>query len=107
MQGGVTENFVAQTLIANGITPFYWESKNEAQIDFVYQTSHGACIPIEVKPSEHVTSKSLGVFASKFRPEYSIRISRKNFGFENAIKSVPLYAAFCISATNRGESSVQ
>ena len=26
----------------------------------------------------------------------SIRISKKNFGFENKIKSVPLYAVFCI-----------
>lgn len=27
---------------------------------------------------------------------YSIRISSKNFGFENGIKSVPLYAVFCV-----------
>ena len=29
-------------------------------------------------------------------PKYAIRISEKNFGFENNIKSVPLYAVFCI-----------
>ena len=25
-----------------------------------------------------------------------IRISQKNFGFENGIKSVPVYAVFCV-----------
>jgi hypothetical protein len=34
--------------------------------------------------------------AGKYKPEYVIRISAKNFGFENQIKSVPLYAVFCI-----------
>ena len=33
---------------------------------------------------------------SEFNPAYAIRISAKNFGFENNIKSVPLYAAFCL-----------
>ncbi len=29
---------------------------------------------------------------------FAYRISGKNFGFANEIKSVPLYAAFCIEA---------
>ena len=32
----------------------------------------------------------------KYKSSYAIRISKKNFGFENGIKSIPLYAAFCI-----------
>jgi hypothetical protein len=38
-------------------------------------------------------------FMEKYKSEYAIRISKKNFGFENKknkIKSVPLYAVFCI-----------
>lgn len=31
-----------------------------------------------------------------YSPKYAVRISEKNFGFENNIKSVPLYAVFCI-----------
>ena len=31
-----------------------------------------------------------------YNPDYSIRISTKNFGFDNGIKSVPLYAVWCI-----------
>ena len=33
-----------------------------------------------------------------------IRISAKNFGFENNIKSVPLYATFCIKNDGGNES---
>ena len=32
----------------------------------------------------------------KYNPEYAVKISSKNFGFENNIKSIPLYAVFCI-----------
>lgn len=32
----------------------------------------------------------------RYKSEYALRISKKNFGFENGIKSVPLYAVFCI-----------
>ena len=53
-------------------------------------------IPIEVKSSTHNKSQSLKSFVSKHKSPYSIRISAKNFGIENGIKSVPLYAVFMI-----------
>ena len=53
-------------------------------------------IPIEVKSSDNIRSRSLNEYVNKYSPEYSIRISSKNFGFENNIKSIPLYAVFCI-----------
>lgn len=37
-------------------------------------------------------SRSLNVYIEKYKPLYSIRLSTKNFGYENNIKSVPLYA---------------
>lgn len=33
----------------------------------------------------------------EYEPKYGIRISTKNFGYENSIKSIPLYATFCIN----------
>lgn len=33
----------------------------------------------------------------EYKPKYEIRVSTKNFGYENGIKSVPLYAVFCIT----------
>jgi len=93
--GFLAENFVVQTFTANKIPLYYWHSGNRAEIDIVANLADGI-IPVEVKSGRNVGSKSLGIYVEKFRPPYSIRISTKNFGFENGIKSVPLYAAFCI-----------
>jgi len=95
-KGSIIENYVASALISNGFECYYWESDGKAEVDFVIQTSAGECIPVEVKSSDNVRSKSLNQFVLKYHPPYSIRISTKNFGFENAIKSIPHYACFCI-----------
>lgn len=95
-KGALAENYVAQSLVTNGHNIFYWESNGKAEIDFVMQDKEGNIIPIEVKSGEHTKSKSLGVFCSKYQCDYSIRISGKNFGFENGIKAVPLYAIWLI-----------
>lgn len=95
-KGALAENYVASALTTNGYTIYYWESQGKAEIDFVIQDKVGNIIPIEVKSSDNVRSKSLNQFTSKYDPVYSVRISSKNFGFESGIKSVPLYAAFCI-----------
>jgi uncharacterized protein len=97
IKGTLAENYVAAALVFNGFTPGYWESDGRAEVDFLIQNDEGDVIPIEVKSSEHVRSKSLQQYVSRYNPKYSIRISTKNFGFENQIKSVPLYAAYCIS----------
>ncbi|MDR0726355.1 MAG: ATP-binding protein [Prevotellaceae bacterium] len=96
IKGALAENYVFSTLVTNGYTPFYWESEGKAEVDFVIQNRDGKIIPVEVKSSEHNRSKSLQQFVNKYKPDYSIRISTKNFGFENGIKSIPLYAVFCI-----------
>ena len=96
INGALTENHVASALASNGNTLYYWESEGKAEIDFLIQTQNGVVIPVEVKSAENVRSKSLLQFISRHTPQFSIRISAKNFGFENKIKSVPLYAAFCI-----------
>jgi predicted AAA+ superfamily ATPase len=93
--GSVTENYVAQALTANKIPLFYWKNDNTAEVDFVLQKGVDV-IPVEVKRGVNTHSKSMYIFAKQYHCPYSIRISQKNFGFENDIKSVPLYAVFCI-----------
>ncbi len=93
--GAIAENYVAQALVTNGHKLFYWESNSIAEIDFVLQKGE-EIIPIEVKAGVRTRSRSLSVFLSKYKVAYSIRISAKNFGFENNIKSVPLHAVFNI-----------
>ncbi|MBQ8749904.1 MAG: ATP-binding protein [Clostridia bacterium] len=95
-KGGLTENYVNNQLICNNFNAYYWTSNNQAEIDFIVRIGKDI-IPIEVKSSDNIRSRSLGEYAKKFKPVYVIRISSKNFGFENGIKSVPLYATFCIS----------
>jgi predicted AAA+ superfamily ATPase len=95
-KGALAENYVASALVTNGYTPFYWESQGRAEVDFVIQDREGNITPIEVKSSDNVRSKSLSQYVARYAPQYSIRISARNFGFENGIKSVPLYAVFCL-----------
>lgn len=97
IKGALTENYVAAALVCDGYTPYYWESNGQAEVDFVIQDRRGNVIPIEVKAADNVRAKSLGIFIKKYSPTYAIRISSKNFGFENNIKSIPLYAVFCIN----------
>lgn len=93
--GSVAENYIAQTLASKEYNLYYWTSKNTAELDFVLQLGRDI-IGVEVKKETHTRSKSLGVFVDKYNPSYSIRFSNNNFGFANNIKSIPLYAAFCL-----------
>ena len=95
-KGVLAENYVATELIHNYETLYYWQSENRAEIDFLINAKDGI-IPIEVKANINNNSKSLNLYMEKYKPSFAIRISSKNFGFENNIKSVPLYATFCIS----------
>lgn len=94
-KGIITENYVATQFVSNKNDLYYWSSSNKAEIDFLLYNDDGI-IPVEVKANKNIKSKSLNMYIEKFKPKYSIRISNKNFGFENGIKSVPLYATFCI-----------
>ncbi|MFI3229464.1 MAG: AAA family ATPase [Bacillota bacterium] len=94
-RGLLAENYVAEQLITGGHRLNYWESNGTAEIDFVLRIDDSA-VPIEVKSSDNVRAKSLVQFIKRYNPAYAIRVSAKNFGYENGIKSVPLYAVFCI-----------
>lgn len=93
--GPLTEHYVANELRKNGYDLYYWESDGKAELDFMIQKEMDI-VPIEVKTSIHTKARSLDLYMKTYHPNYAIRISEKNFGFENDIKSVPLYAVFCI-----------
>ena len=94
-KGGMAENYVNVQLTINGYQTCYWESERGAEIDFIIQRE-GKLIPIEVKSADNTRAKSLRVYMETYRPAYAIKLSAKNFGFEDNKKIVPLYAAFCI-----------
>ena len=95
-KGALAENYIMQALVANGINPYYWTSPGKAEVDFVFQDRQGNIIPLEAKSAENVRSKSLRGYCDIYKPEYSVRVSGRNFGFENGIKSIPLYSVFCL-----------
>lgn len=95
-RGSLAENYVGQTLKASGYDLYYWTSDSpKAELDYLIQ-KEGKIIPIEVKSGENVKAKSLRHFMKTYESEKAIRLSEKNFGKEDAVYAVPLYAVFCI-----------
>ena len=92
--GAVTENYVAQQLVAEGYDLYYWESNSAAELDFVLQKDN-QIIGVEVKKGERVRSRSLNVFINNYKPAYSIRLSLKNFDRKDRVMFLPLYSIFC------------
>lgn len=100
MLGMLTENYIASAFKYNNLNLNYWKNEFDSKLDFILQSEKGLIIPVEVKSSNHTKSRSLNNYMKEFNPKYAIRISSKNFGFKNNIKSVPLYAVFCINKNN-------
>ena len=93
--GVLTENYIACELYSKSKELYYY-TFGKYEIDFLIKVD-GNIIPIEVKSGRRTASKSLNEYIKEYNPKYSIRISSKNFGFENNIKSIPLYAVFCVN----------
>ena len=94
-KGAITENYLAVQLSCREHKLYYWEAGSAAELDFVIMQDN-RIVPVECKANVHVRAKSLETFIKKYAIEESIRVSAKNFGMDNGIKSVPLYAAWCI-----------
>ena len=94
-KGGMAENYVNIQLLINEYKTYYWESERGAEVDFIIQRE-GKLIPVEVKSADNTRAKSLKIYMDTYKPEYAIKLSAKNFAFEDGKKIVPLYAAFCI-----------
>lgn len=93
--GAMAENFVAQQFVSQGRPLYYWTSRSTAEVDFVLPEG-SRTYGVEVKKGEHTRSRSLSVFRDQEHPDGLIRLSLKNFGRENGIRAVPLYAIFCL-----------
>jgi predicted AAA+ superfamily ATPase len=96
-KGVLAENYVATEFLASDVPFYYWTSDGKAEIDFLI-AQDGGVVPVEVKSSENTKAKSLAFYRKKFSPKLSIKVSTKNFGLKGGIKSVPLYAVFCIGS---------
>lgn len=89
------ENYVAQSFQAKQYPCAFWESESTAKLDFIL-IKNDEIIPVELHEGNNTRSKNLSVFKQRYKYNYAIKISSKNFEFSNHIKYVPYYAAFCI-----------
>ena len=91
-KGAFTEQYVAQELVSMGIKPYYWSNdRTPAEIDFVVQQD-GKAIPIEVKASTNVRSKSLAQFIKDNEELKGLRLSLCAYIDQSWMENIPLYA---------------
>lgn len=89
-KGALAENLVAISLCRTyGIEPCYWASGEKAEVDFLIESA-GQIFPLEVKAGKSVAGKSLSVYARKFDPSLTIRLSGLNFKKDDRLLNVPL-----------------
>ncbi len=90
-KGAMTENYVLSELLhLQGDIPRYWKSANTAEVDFVIQIEEGI-IPIEVKASTNLKSRSLQIYREQYKPALSIRTSLGNLRMDGGLLNIPLY----------------
>jgi uncharacterized protein len=95
-KGALTENYVLSELVNfHGEVPYYWKSGNTAEVDFVVQFEE-KIVPIEVKASTNVKSRSLQVYREKYKPEVSVRTSMLNLKKDEGLLNLPLYMIWTI-----------
>lgn len=97
ISGIFTENYVACEFTSMDIPLFYWTGKRTAEIEFVVEINEKAT-PVEVKSGKNVYSRSIEQFLNENpKTKLVIKVAAKNFGFNNNVKTIPLYAVFCLA----------
>ncbi|MBQ9059078.1 MAG: ATP-binding protein [Atopobiaceae bacterium] len=90
-KGALTEQYVMQELIAAGYNPMYWSSsRSTAEVD-VAVTCGTRVVPIEVKASENLRSKSLRVACEKFNLDFAVRTSLSDYRDDGWLVNIPLW----------------
>jgi predicted AAA+ superfamily ATPase len=91
-KGALTEQFVLQEFKSEGMKQiYYWANDTgSAEVDFLLEFEN-KILPIEVKASENLQSKSLKTFSSKYPDIHCFRTSLSNFRNENWMTNIPLF----------------
>lgn len=90
-KGSLTENYVAQELLASKARKlYYWTSAGTAEVDFLIETDH-EILPLEVKSGESQKKKSLTVYGQKYEPTKLLRTSLMNLKADGQVINYPLY----------------
>lgn len=92
-KGAIFENVIAQILVLNGLSIYYYRRDDRLEVDFVTYLN-GHLVPIEVKSGTNTKSISLSNILEKQNLEYGIKLSMNNANCSNPkFKCYPLYMA--------------
>ena len=89
------ENDIANTLIKQGYSLYYYQSDGKAEIQFVIQDRTGKIIPIEVVNMKLTKAKAMSMFQKKYNLTDCIRLTEDNFSKKKNIRLIPVYATCC------------
>lgn len=96
-KGPIAENYIAQQLIVQRDSLYYFKPSESLEIDLI-EDDGTHIVPVEIKAGRHKKSRSLQNYIEKYHPEYAIRISALNFGKADRLFSIPLYSVFCLAS---------
>ncbi|QOL33139.1 ATP-binding protein [Bifidobacterium eulemuris] len=90
-RGALTEQYVCQQLVSEGVDPSYWATDNSSGgVDFIFRHG-GAVIPLEVKAGVERQAKSLRWLCGKFGLR-GYRTSLRGYREQDWMTNVPLWA---------------
>ena len=96
-KGAYTEQYACQQLIAQGLEPYYWSNeKHTNEIDFILDWGRSV-LPIEVKASTNLQSKSLKAACQKYELQGAVRSSLAPYKQQAWLTNLPLWALCCLS----------
>jgi predicted AAA+ superfamily ATPase len=97
-KGAMTENFTLCELVSSEqYMPYYWKSKNIAEVDFVTQLNSDI-VPIEVKSEKNTHTKSLTQYRKLYNPKSSVITSMKLLSGNKDLLNIPLYMIWKIKS---------
>ncbi len=89
-KGIMSEQYICQSIVSHKILPYYWSPDGgTSEVDFVIQMNE-QIVPIEVKSSENLKSRSLKVYYDKYQPEICIRTSLAKSVKQDWMQNIPL-----------------
>lgn len=92
-KGALTENYILQSLCANGLKAGrYWSSGNRAEVDFLIQRGTDI-IPVEVKADTNIRGRSLVEYEKRYSPALRIRFSMLNLNRDGNLINIPFFLA--------------
>lgn len=98
-KGAIAENYVLAELISLSIKPYFWRSRNTAEVDFIFEQD-GKIYPVEVKAATNTQAKSYKAFCRKYAVEKGYKLSLKNIASNECegvdTISLPLYLVWNI-----------